>query len=335
MGTRLNIAHVILVIACLALSTLTTTHGKSSTLGKLDEFLEDNALAGTCSNGICTTSSGGEYSEVFENFVPEFFAGAKDMSGLMEAAKSVGDSGDMSAMAALAAKHQKESQKKLAPLVSQVYDQFVHPSSPGVDPETCRSMVREFLVACRRHMPLLARQSMDAGMKFGAMMAGGAGADGKMLEQMEQHMGDYLPQVSKTMAAVMEELQSRSDSMADEVFESMDANKDGVVDRREFDKSFSTAMQQVVNMQALAQTAQKVMEQISPADLEQLSKLLDPEQLKALSEMDPQDLLRQIQQMGAAAGRGGLGGLGGLGGMPGMPKGGRKGRLPPLGGKLK
>jgi hypothetical protein len=70
----------------------------------------------------------------------------------------------------------------------------------------------------------------------------------------------------------------------------------------------------------------------------QLSKLLDPEQLKALSQMDPQDLLRQIQQMGAAAGRGdfgGLGGLGGLGGMPGMPKGGRKGRLPPLGGKLK
>jgi hypothetical protein len=32
-------------------------------------------------------------------------------------------------------------------------------------------------------------------------------------------------QVSKTMAAVMEELQSRSDSMADEVFESMDDNK--------------------------------------------------------------------------------------------------------------
>ncbi len=94
--------------------------------------------------------------------------------------------------------------------------------------------------------------------------------------------------------------------------------QDGVVDRREFDKSFSTAMQQartmlarpchsrvlsrtraapnsrpvpspvpcwaeelmacvrwhagllqVVNMQALAQTAQKVMEQISPSDLEQ------------------------------------------------------------------
>jgi hypothetical protein len=31
----------------------------------------------TCSNGICTTSGGGEYSEVFESFVPEFFAGAK------------------------------------------------------------------------------------------------------------------------------------------------------------------------------------------------------------------------------------------------------------------
>ncbi len=59
--------------------------------------------------------------------------------------------------------------------------------------------VREFLVACRRHMPLLARQSMDAGMKFGAMMAGGAGADSKMLEQMEQHMGDYLPQVHPTV----------------------------------------------------------------------------------------------------------------------------------------
>ena len=60
--------------------------------------------------------------------------------------------------------------------------------------------VREFLVACRRHMPLLARQSMDAGMKFGAMMAGGAGADSKMLEQMEQHMGDYLPQVPRPSA---------------------------------------------------------------------------------------------------------------------------------------
>ncbi len=62
----------------------------------------------------------------------------------------------------------------------------------------CILQVREFLVACRRHMPLLARQSMDAGMKFGAMMAGGAGADNKMLEQMEQHMGDYLPQVPRT-----------------------------------------------------------------------------------------------------------------------------------------
>ncbi len=33
----------------------------------------------------------------------------------------------------------------------------------------------------------------------------------------------------------------------------------------------SAGMLQVVNMQALAQTAQKVMEQISPADLEQAS----------------------------------------------------------------
>ncbi len=37
--------------------------------------------------------------------------------------------------------------------------------------------------------------------------------------------GGAAVQVSKTMAAVMEELQARSDSMADEVFESMDANK--------------------------------------------------------------------------------------------------------------
>ena len=88
-----------------------------------------------------------------------------------------------------------------------------------------RAQVREFLVACRRHMPLLARQSMDAGMKFGAMMAGGAGGESKMMQEMEKHMQDYLPQVSKTMGAVMEELQSRSDTMADEVFESMDANK--------------------------------------------------------------------------------------------------------------
>ena len=54
--------------------------------------------------------------------------------------------------------------------------------------------MREFLVACHRHMPLLARQSMDAGMKFGAMMAGGAGMDPKAMGDMEKHMGDYLPQ---------------------------------------------------------------------------------------------------------------------------------------------
>lgn len=56
-------------------------------------------------------------------------------------------------------------------MVAQIYDQFVAPTAKGVDPETCRGMVKEFLIACKRHMPLLAKQSMDAGLKFGAMMS--------------------------------------------------------------------------------------------------------------------------------------------------------------------
>ena len=49
-------------------------------------------------------------------------------------------------------------------------------------------------------MPLLARQSMDAGMKFGAMMAGGAGGDSTMMQEMEKHMQDYLPQAAAPAA---------------------------------------------------------------------------------------------------------------------------------------
>lgn len=197
----------------------------------------------------------------------------------MEAAQAAGQSGDITGVAKLAEKNQKETLKRLAPIVTAIYDQFVSPSSPGVDPETCRSMVKvcvcpriefctclsplkgirtnsehpplqpcmgeesknrirpgssercgrvaltgvylqEFLIACKRHMPLLARQSMDAGMKFGQMMAGSEGA--AMMKQLEDSMGEFQPQIAKTMQAVINELISRSDKMADDIFEAID-----------------------------------------------------------------------------------------------------------------
>ena len=208
----------------------------------------------------------------------------QDMDSLMEAAKTIGESGDMKAMQKLAEKHQQDAQTRMAPIISRIFDQFVPNRSPGVDPEICRALVKEFLTACQRHMPLLAKQSMEAGMKMGSAMAGGA-VDASMLAQMEQGMKEYMPQVTKTMSAVLVELINRSDKMADDIFEAMDTNKDGIVPRKEFEKEFLTSMQQIVNMQALAQTAQKVMENLSESDLEQLRSLVDPEMLKQLSQV--------------------------------------------------
>merc|ERR1711957_775278 len=113
---------------------------------------------------------------------------------------------------------------------------------------------------------------------------------------------EYMPQVTKTMGAVLVALLAKSDKMADDIFESMDVNKDGIVPRKEFEKEFLTSMQQIVNMQALAETAQKVMENVSEADLEQLRGLVDPEMLKQISQMDPDMLLEQIKSMGGAEG---------------------------------
>lgn len=205
---------------------------------------------------------------------------------MMEAAKSIQESGDMKAMQKLAEKYQTDAKARMAPIISRIFDQFVPNRSPGVDPEICRSLVREFLTACQRHMPLLAKQSMDAGMKMGASMAGSA-VDASTMAQMEQGMKEYMPQVTKTMSAVLTELIARSDKMADDIFEAMDVNKDGIVPRKEFEKEFLTSMQQIVNMQALAQTAQKVMENLTDSDLEQLRSLVDPEMLKQLSQVNP------------------------------------------------
>ena len=55
----------------------------SQTLGKLDDFIEENEVTGTCANGVCTVhgpTGKAEYSEVFEEFVPAFFAGAQVMT---------------------------------------------------------------------------------------------------------------------------------------------------------------------------------------------------------------------------------------------------------------
>jgi hypothetical protein len=338
------------------------------TLGKLDEFMHENEVTGTCANGVCTVHGPhgkSEYSEVFEQFVPAFFAGAQDVDSLMDAAKTIGESGDMKAMQQLAEKHQveiiklqplssichgyhmllifesflqKDAQTRMAPIITQIFDQFVPSRSPGVDPEICRALVQEFLTACQRHMPLLAKQSMEAGMKMGSAMSGGA-LDASTMMQMEQGMKAYMPQITKTMQAVLVELLARSDKMADDIFEAMDVNKDGIVPRKEFEKEFLTSMQTIVNMQALAQTAQKVMENLTESDLEQLRSLVDPEMLKQLSQMDPDMLLEQLKAIGGPEGlqnmmqeRGGLGGMPGMGGAAG----GRRGRVnSPLGGRLK
>jgi hypothetical protein len=101
---------------------------------------------------------------------------------------------------------------------------------------------------------------MDMGMKMGSSMSAmmGKGApDAGTLAQMEDGMKAYMPQITKTMQAVLVELLDRSDKMADEIFESMDSNKDGIVPRKEFEKEFLTSMQTIVNMQALAQVSQK------------------------------------------------------------------------------
>jgi hypothetical protein len=181
----------------------------------------------------------------------------------MEAAKgAMGANGmpDMKAMQALAEKTQKAAQKRMDPLITAIFDQFVPNRSNGVDPEICRALVKEFLHACSRHIPLLAKQSMDMGMKMGSSMSAmmGKGApDAGTLAQMEDGMKAYMPQITKTMQAVLVELLDRSDKMADEIFESMDSNKDGIVPRKEFEKEFLTSMQTIVNMQALAQVSQK------------------------------------------------------------------------------
>lgn len=42
--------------------------------------MDENEVTGTCANGVCTVHGPGgkaEYSEVFEKFVPAFFAGAQ------------------------------------------------------------------------------------------------------------------------------------------------------------------------------------------------------------------------------------------------------------------
>jgi hypothetical protein len=54
-------------------------------------------------------------------------------------------------------------------------------------------------------------------------------------------------------------------------------------------------MQQIVNMQALAQTAQQVMSSISPQDMEQLAQLMDNPALKELANMDPEQMMRQVK----------------------------------------
>lgn len=314
----------------------------------------------------------------------------------MEAAKKASEGGDMSAVTKIAEKQQKETQKRLDPysptsfstgkiammlpfhqpllqgfcqcaatgvthawvcrsFVGEIYNQFVSPKSPGVDPETARAIVKEFLTACQKHMPLLAKQSMDMGMKFGSMMQG-ENADPKLLETMASQMNTFMPQVTKTMQAVIRELLNRSDSMADDIFEAMDDDKDGIVTKKQFDKNFLASMQQIVNMQALAQTAQKVMESISPQDLQALSQMIDPELLKGLQEqmgnMDPEMMMQQLKQVtadplhsavlstldampkrklrkltrGPATALQMGGALPGMGGMGGMG-GGRKGRL--------
>merc|ERR1719183_2694479 len=152
-------------VLCMALC-LSLVAGKG-TLGKLDEFMNENEVTGTCANGVCTVhgpAGKAEYSEVFEEFVPAFFAGAQDMDGMMEAVKTIGQSGDMKAVQQLAEKHQNDQKKRMAPIITRIFDQFVPNRSPGVDPEICRAVVREFLYACQRHMPLLAKQSMEAGL---------------------------------------------------------------------------------------------------------------------------------------------------------------------------
>jgi hypothetical protein len=40
-------------------------------------------------------------------------------------------------------------------VIAKIFDQFVPNKSPGVNPEICRALVKDFLTAFQRHMPLL------------------------------------------------------------------------------------------------------------------------------------------------------------------------------------
>jgi hypothetical protein len=53
------------------------------------------------------------------------------MDGMMEAVKTIGQSGDMKAMQQLAEKHQNDQKKRMAPIITRIFDQFVPNRSPG------------------------------------------------------------------------------------------------------------------------------------------------------------------------------------------------------------
>jgi len=127
---------------------------------------------------------------------------------------------------------QKDAQSRMAPIIAKIFDQFVPNKSPGVDPEICRALVKEFLTACRA----LVKEFLTACQRLLA----------KVLVEL-------INRSDKMADDIFEVMDSQSDKMADDIFEAMDSNKDGIVPRKEFEKEFMQKqkefMQRIVNMQ--------------------------------------------------------------------------------------
>jgi len=138
-------------------------------------------------------------------------------------------------------------------LYEKIWDKYDENGDGELSKEECAKMTKESLLMQKKKLPLVMAGILDESIKITKELIQEMGGGDEDISQIESMFKEVKSTINIESGKIMDGFLADSENMAAQLWTLMDVNKDGRVSKQEFLDNYTSAFQQMFNMNQLLQ----------------------------------------------------------------------------------